>query len=139
MIVVDRKPTGRPSLVAQAFAQLERGVKADPGPKLVKIKGKPPAKLEAEAYRRLVSIVPCRYPGCKAPPPSQPCHLNYGKGKATKVSDAKIGAGCPEHHRMVDQGKELNRPDRRDILNIMCIETFTWLMERGHIGIVENS
>lgn len=129
----------RPSLVAQAFAQLERGVKPEAGPKLAKIKGKVPTVLRSEDYRRLVSIVPCRYPGCTAPAPSQPCHMNFGKAKGKKVTDTKLWAGCPEHHREVDQGKSLVREERRLLEAHAVIDTYVWLMERGHIGIVEGA
>jgi hypothetical protein len=127
------------SLVSEAWQMVDKGLTGPVAPKLAKSKAKPTKPMRSEDYRRLVASVPCRYPGCKAQAPSQPCHLNFGKGKAMKVADSKIAAGCPEHHRELDQGKTLTRDERRLLLAHMVIDTYAYLLERGHLAVVEGA
>jgi hypothetical protein len=127
------------SLVHEAWALVDKGMAGPVAPKLAKTKAKPTKPMRSEDYRKLVSQVPCRYPGCKAPAPSQPCHLNFGKGRGMKVADSKIAAGCPEHHRELDQGKDLARDDRRLILAHMVVDTYAYLLEQGYLAVVDKA
>lgn len=58
------------------------------------------------AYLGAVRKLPCCFPGCNRPAPSQPCHSNQirdGKGMGIKAHDFRVAAGCDEHHRWNDQ------------------------------------
>jgi hypothetical protein len=104
--------------------------------KLSKTKGKPSTVVRDDDYLRLVSTVPCMYPGCGRPPPSQACHTNMGKGGAKKTSDTKSGAGCQEHHAELDQGKKFIREEKRLILANMALDTHDYLFREGKIAMV---
>ena len=59
------------------------------------------------------------------------CHLNEGKGTALKQHDCLTFAGCRECHIEVDQGRGMDREERRTEIRRLVILTWIALAERG--------
>ena len=60
-------------------------------------------------------------------------HSNEGKGMAIKASDASIMFLCHTCHSAYDQGKVMERTERRAMAFEASAKTLRWLVERGHL------
>ena len=72
-----------------------------------------------EAYRRLVSALPCAH--CGRPGPSQVCHVDQGKGMGMKTSDYETWPGCADVpgrqgcHSLIGSSGIFSREMRREL------------------------
>lgn len=87
----------------------------------------------SEKLRRAVADLPCAH--CGREGATQAAHRNEGKGMGLKVSDALLAALCDECHRLLDQGRDLSRDERRDMWNRACIKTYQQLVETGRLAV----
>lgn len=58
-----------------------------------------------------IRALPCQWPSCDKPAPSEASHRNQGKGMGIKTHDV-FAALCREHHSRIDQGSDLMRSER---------------------------
>lgn len=77
---------------------------------------------------KIVRELPCMVCGIKD---GSVCaaHRNEGKGMGIKVSDALVSAMCHKCHYELDNGKSLNKDERRDMWNKSYIKTMQYLLE----------
>lgn len=87
----------------------------------------------SERLRRAVAELDCQW--CGIGGETQAAHRNQGKGMGIKTSDALIAALCPECHRQLDQGKLLDREERRAMWDAAYIKTMQLLIESGRLAI----
>ena len=88
----------------------------------------------SEKLRRAVADQPCM--NCGREGQTQAAHANlseYGKGMAHKASDAALMALCVDCHRELDQGKTMDKFERRDFQQTMIARTLTRLIEQGRL------
>lgn len=86
-----------------------------------------------EKLRRAVADLPCAQ--CGREGATQASHRNEGKGMGLKTSDALVAALCVDCHREVDQGKDLERWERRELWDRAFIETMRQLIEAGKLRV----
>lgn len=60
-----------------------------------------------------------------------PAHRNEGKGIGIKVSDALVAALCHQCHSEIDNGKTMDRDERRDAWNRAYVRTIQAMIESG--------
>jgi hypothetical protein len=88
----------------------------------------------SEKLRRAVSEQPCQ--SCGREGATQAAHANlseYGKGMAHKASDAALMALCDRCHSELDQGKTMDKAERRDFQQTMIARTLVRLIEQGRL------
>lgn len=88
----------------------------------------------SEKLRREVAALPCQ--NCAKEGRTQCAHANlseYGKGMSHKASDAAVMALCVECHTELDQGKTMDKFERRDFQQTMIARTLTRLIEHGRL------
>lgn len=85
----------------------------------------------SEKLRRAVSELDCQW--CGLAGETQAAHRNQGKGMGMKTSDALVAALCAECHRQLDQGKLLERQERREMWDAAYIKTVQALIETGRL------
>lgn len=88
----------------------------------------------SEKLRRAVADQPCM--NCGREGCTQAAHANlseYGKGMSHKASDAALMALCVDCHRELDQGKTMDKFERRDFQQTMIARTLTRLIEQGRL------
>ncbi len=62
------------------------------------------------------------------------CHVNHWlKGTGHKPSDAAAFAGCYRCHCRYDQGKDMNKDERRSFATHALAKSYVTLMERGFL------
>lgn len=87
----------------------------------------------SEAWRRAVAAlrycVLCDASGVQA------AHRNEGKGKGLKVDDSLTAALCTDCHTYIDQGAQLSREMRRELLDRAIIITLMKLTRAGYVGV----
>lgn len=66
---------------------------------------------------------------------TQAAHRNEGKGMALKVDDCLTAALCPSCHTDLDQGKELTREQRRELMDRAILDTLVQLARNGKVSI----
>ena len=62
-------------------------------------------------------------------------HRNQFKGMGIKVSDALVAALCFQCHTDLDQGKTMNREERREFWNQAYIKTMQYMIENNILRI----
>jgi hypothetical protein len=62
-------------------------------------------------------------------------HRNESKGMGIKVSDALVAALCFQCHTDLDQGKTMNREERREFWNQAYIKTMQYMIENNILRI----
>ncbi|MEJ7932558.1 hypothetical protein WG922_21490 [Ramlibacter sp. AN1015] len=87
------------------------------------------APVRSEAYRRLVAALPCWE--CRAAPPSQAAHANFGKGMGMKTDDRTCWPACVTCHRSHDQGG-MDRMVRRFIEELAGRDTRAAILAAGN-------
>lgn len=88
----------------------------------------------SEKLRREVASLSCM--NCGREGQTQAAHANlseYGKGMSHKASDAALMALCIDCHRELDQGKTMDKFERRDFQQTMIARTLTRLIEQGRL------
>lgn len=85
----------------------------------------------SEKLRRAVVELDCQW--CGIGGETQAAHRNEGKGMGMKTSDALVAALCAECHRQLDQGKLLDREERRAMWDKSFIKTMQALIENGKL------
>ncbi len=85
----------------------------------------------SESWRRAVASLPCQR--CGAEGQTQAAHRNQGKGMSTKVDDCLTAALCVTCHAEIDQGKTMNRDERRAAMDAAILAT---LVQLARIGLV---
>jgi hypothetical protein len=88
----------------------------------------------SEKLRRIVAEQPCM--SCGKEGQTQAAHANlseYGKGMSHKASDAALMALCISCHAELDQGKTMDKAERRDFQQTMIARTLTRLIEQGRL------
>lgn len=83
-----------------------------------------------QAVRELEYCVLCGAHGVQA------AHRNEGKGAGMKTSDCLTAALCPECHTEIDQGKNMDRNERRATMNAAIVMTVEVLVKAGKLGIL---
>ena len=86
---------------------------------------------ESEAWRRAVAALPCVICGCEGQ--TQCAHRNEGKG--LKTDDCMTAALCLKCHADIDQGPDLSRDDRRDVMDYAILLTISALARAGKLRI----
>lgn len=82
-----------------------------------------------QAVRELEYCVLCGAYGVQA------AHRNEGKGAGMKTSDCLTAALCPECHSEIDQGKQMDRNERRATMNAAIVLTVEQLVKSGKLVI----
>jgi len=88
----------------------------------------------SEKLRRAVSELPCQ--SCGRELNTQAAHANlseYGKGMAHKASDAALMALRCTCHTDLDQGKTMDKAERRHFQQTMIARTLVRLIENGKL------
>lgn len=85
-------------------------------------------QFRSEKFRKLVTSLPCQHCGTSG---TQAAHRNQGKGLALKTSDALIVALCPTCHSQLDQGKDMDRTERRAFWDDAYIRQMQYMIEEG--------
>jgi hypothetical protein len=84
----------------------------------------------SEPLRRYVASMACVHCGSLN---VQAAHRNFGKGLGLKVSDGLIAALCVREHTRIDQGKDLSRAERRELMDTYIVRTFKRAEMRGDL------
>ncbi|WP_250538786.1 MULTISPECIES: hypothetical protein [unclassified Caballeronia] len=95
-----------------------------------------PQTFRSEKLRRAVAELPCVC--CGRVGYTQAAHGNEGKGMALKVSDAMLAALCTVCHTDLDQGRTMNKLERRAFVLEMVAKTYMALMEKGALQVVNS-
>ena len=82
-----------------------------------------------QAVRELECCVLCGAYGVQA------AHRSEGKGTGMKTSDCLTAALCPECHSEIDQGKQMDRNERRATMNAAIVLTVEQLVKSGKLVI----
>lgn len=82
------------------------------------------------AVRQIECCVICGRYGVQA------AHRNQGKGIGFKVCDAWTAALCPNCHHEIDNGPDLSREERREMIDTAILKTIEQLFTRGLIDAV---
>jgi hypothetical protein len=88
----------------------------------------------SEKLRRAVADQPCV--SCGRTGNTQAAHANlseYGKGMSHKASDAALMSLCTSCHAELDQGKTMDKAERRDFQQTMIARTLVRLIEEGRL------
>ena len=88
----------------------------------------------SEKLRRAVAEQPCM--ACGKEGATQAAHANlseYGKGLSHKASDAALMSLCTTCHAELDQGKTMDKAERRDFQQTMIARTLVRLIEQGRL------
>ncbi|WP_399677166.1 hypothetical protein [Xenophilus sp.] len=88
----------------------------------------------SEKLRRAVADLPCAH--CGREGATQAAHANlleYGKGRGMKASDAALMALCADCHRELDQGRSMDKAERREFQQTMIARTLVRLIESGRL------
>ena len=88
---------------------------------------------ESTAWRRAVAGLPCVL--CGRQGETQCAHRNEGKGLGLKTDDALTAALCAACHSAIDQGKEFNREERRQLMDRAILLTVRQLARIGKLRI----
>jgi hypothetical protein len=83
----------------------------------------------SRAWLKAVASLPCVL--CSREGMTQAAHLNVGKGLGIKTHDAWCAALCVDCHARIDQGKDLSRQDRRDMMEAAVLLTIAELAKAG--------
>ena len=75
----------------------------------------------SEKLRRYVAAMTCVHCGAID---TQAAHRNLGKGMALKASDGLLAALCWREHARIDQGKDMTRDERRELMDAYIVRTF---------------
>jgi hypothetical protein len=62
-----------------------------------------------------------------------------GKGMGIKSHDYRIAALCFTCHADIDQGKRLNKEERKAVWDEAHRRTIGWLFDRGHLIVTDFS
>ena len=95
------------------------------------------APVSDEAYRRLVSALPCAH--CGRPPPSQCAHADEGKGMGIKSSDLDTFPACADApgrvgcHSLIGASGMFTREQRRHLERTYAERTRENLAEKRRI------
>ena len=81
-------------------------------------------------WLRNVAELECVCCGAKG---TQAAHRNMNKGMSLKTDDCLTAALCPTCHTELDQGKDLDREERRQRLDMAIMLTLIRLARRGKI------
>lgn len=81
--------------------------------------------------RAVASLDQCVVCDCEIP--VQAAHRNEGKGMALKTHDCWTAAICPTCHADIDQGKELDRSERRRVMDLAILDTLVLLVLAGKV------
>ena len=71
--------------------------------------------------------------GCHRYLPIEAAHRNEGKGLGMKTDDCATAALCHECHHEIDNGKNLTREERRDLMNRYIVLTLIQLVRMGKV------
>ncbi len=82
----------------------------------------------SERLRRYVATLYCVHCGSAD---VQAAHRNQGKGIGCKVSDGLVAALCHYEHARIDQGKDLARDERRQLMDAYIVATYHQAFLRG--------
>ena len=82
----------------------------------------------SESFRRLVTSLPCQHCGREG---TQAAHRNFGKGLSLKTSDALCVSLCTDCHSRLDQGKDMERTERRAFWDDAYIRQMQYMIEEG--------
>lgn len=102
-----------------------------------------PATYRDPRLRELVARLPCV--NCGVEGRTQAAHLNLGKAMGLKSSDAAIAALCCSGpgwqgcHEEYDQGKRMDKDERREFGQRVVMLTYVALMERGWLKIDQEA
>jgi len=83
-----------------------------------------------QAVRELEYCVLCGAYGVQA------AHRNEGKGAGMKTSDCLTAALCPGCHSEIDQGKGMDRDERRATMDAAIVMTLEALVKSGKVGVL---
>lgn len=61
----------------------------------------------------------------------QNAHRNMNRGKGQKAPDYETARLCQKCHHDIDNGKDLNQLERRELLHRAIVQTHSILIERG--------
>ena len=82
----------------------------------------------SERFRRLVTTLPCQQCGIEG---TQAAHRNEGKSMALKTSDALCVSLCVTCHAYLDQGKDMDKTERRAFWDDAYIKQMQTMIEKG--------
>lgn len=85
-------------------------------------------QFRSEKFRKLVTSLPCQHCGAHG---TQAAHRNEGKGLSLKTSDALCVSLCVDCHRRLDQGKDMDRTERRAFWDDAYIRQMQYMIEEG--------
>lgn len=91
------------------------------------------ARFRSDKWLRAVADLDCVI--CDRAGPSQAAHRNEGKGMGMKTDDALTAALCPSCHADIDQGKELTREQRREMMDRAILDTLVQLARNGKVSV----
>jgi len=63
----------------------------------------------------------------------QVAHRNMGRGKGQKAPDFETARLCQSCHHAIDNGKDLDKVERRELMHRAIVQTHSILIERGII------
>ena len=75
----------------------------------------------SEKLRRYVATMTCVNCGASD---TQAAHRNHCKGLELKSSDCLLAALCRREHARIDQGKDMSRDERRELMDAYIVRTF---------------
>jgi hypothetical protein len=69
------------------------------------------------------------------------CHSNQlkdGKGKGIKAHDYRVAYLCHACHYAIDQGKDMDKTERREMWDEAHRRTIAWLFETGRVDVAKG-
>jgi len=85
----------------------------------------------SDKWLRAVAELPCVL--CEREGMTQAAHRNMGKGLGIKTDDCHTAALCVKCHADLDSGKDLDREQRRSVMDAAILDTLLMLVQAGKV------
>jgi hypothetical protein len=66
----------------------------------------------------------------------QVAHRNMGRGKGQKAPDYETARLCQDCHHAIDNGKDLSKLERRELMHRAIVQTHSILIQSGKLEII---
>ena len=87
----------------------------------------------SEKWLRAVAELTCVL--CEREGMTQAAHRNYGKSMGMKTDDCWTAALCVACHADLDSGKDLDREQRRSVMDAAILDTLVELVRAGKVKV----
>ncbi len=73
---------------------------------------------------------------CESTEMLQIAHRNQGRGRGQKAPDYETARLCHECHHAIDNGKDLSKTERRELMHRAIVQTHSILIGQNKLGLL---